>query len=208
MRVHPRRTFLAAMLAWLVTAPAGAQRYGRRRGQTNREKNRERERERQRNNEAYPRYLELIEEGHIRRHTPLVTMEQLEARVRRGIDPLTGTRRDGVSGRRHRKPGKASQFNSPAAMVRADNWLRGSRDFARAARAELDLATKSNRQPEHINVVASLREALGPGYADMVRGVGKKGLLDYRPGGWIHGWFYFENGRWKTETIYPEPLAS
>ena len=61
------------------------------------------------------RFAELEAQGHgPQRHEGAVTRQMLKDRVMRGFDPMTGSRRDGVTGRRHNRPTIASRITSEA----------------------------------------------------------------------------------------------
>ena len=80
------------------------------------------------------RFADLSTQGHgPQRHEGAVTRAMLEARVLRGIDPMTGTRVDGETGGRHRVPRAASRFTTPEAFVAAKTYVRGTPVY-RAAR--------------------------------------------------------------------------
>lgn len=71
------------------------------------------------------RFADLSTQGHgPQRHEGAVTRAMLEARVLRRIDPMTGTRIDGVKGGRHRAPRAASRFTTPEAFVAAETYVR------------------------------------------------------------------------------------
>jgi hypothetical protein len=61
----------------------------------------------------------------------------LEARVLRGIDPMTGTRVDGETGGRHRATNAASKFTTPEAFVAAETYVRSSPKYRAAREAAL-----------------------------------------------------------------------
>ena len=84
------------------------------------------------------RFADLSTQGHgPQRHEGAVTRAMLEARVLRGIDPMTGTRVDGVTGGRHRAPNAASRFTTPEAFVAAENYVRSSPEYRAAREAAL-----------------------------------------------------------------------
>jgi SPP1 gp7 family putative phage head morphogenesis protein len=80
------------------------------------------------------RFADLSTQGHgPKRHEGAVTRAMLEARVLRGIDPMTGTRVDGETGRPHFSAYAASRCTTPEAFVAAESFVRRSPDY-RAAR--------------------------------------------------------------------------
>jgi SPP1 gp7 family putative phage head morphogenesis protein len=84
------------------------------------------------------RFAELSTQGHgPQRHEGAVTRAMLEARVLRGIDPMTGTRVDGETGGRHRATNAASRFTTPEAFVAAETYVRSSPKHRAAREAAL-----------------------------------------------------------------------
>ncbi|MCA3462334.1 MAG: minor capsid protein, partial [Rhodobacter sp.] len=80
------------------------------------------------------RFADLSTQGHgPQRHEGAVTRAMLEARVLRGIDPMTGTRIDGETGRPHVAVSSASRFTTPEVFVAAESYIRRSSGY-RAAR--------------------------------------------------------------------------
>jgi hypothetical protein len=84
------------------------------------------------------RFADLSTQGHgPQRHEGAVTRAMLEARVLRGIDPMTGTRVDGETGGRHRATNAASRFTTPEAFVAAETYVRSSPKYRAAREAAL-----------------------------------------------------------------------
>jgi SPP1 gp7 family putative phage head morphogenesis protein len=76
------------------------------------------------------RFADLSTQGHgPQRHEGAVTRAMLEARVLRGIDPMTGTRIDGETGRPHVAVSSASRFTTPEVFVAAESYIRRSSGY-------------------------------------------------------------------------------
>jgi SPP1 gp7 family putative phage head morphogenesis protein len=76
------------------------------------------------------RFPDLSTQGHgPQRHEGAVTRAMLEARVLRGIDPMTGTRIDGETGRPHVAVSSASRFTTPEVFVAAESYIRRSSGY-------------------------------------------------------------------------------
>lgn len=115
------------------------------------------------------RFADLSTQGHgPQRHEGAVTRAMLEARVLRGIDPMTGTRVDGETGGRHRAPNAASRFTSPEAFVAAENYVRSTPEY-RAAR-DAALFDPVYRQG-FFEVAIPIEDALGRDMITAVEGV-------------------------------------
>ncbi|KJZ21962.1 hypothetical protein [Tritonibacter mobilis] len=63
------------------------------------------------------------------RHEGDVTAKALGDRTYYGIDPMTGTKVDGVHGGNHMAPRNSTKFKTPADYVRADDFMRNTADF-------------------------------------------------------------------------------
>jgi SPP1 gp7 family putative phage head morphogenesis protein len=115
------------------------------------------------------RFADLSTQGHgPQRHEGAVTRAMLEARVMRGIDPMTGTRVDGETGGRHRAPRAASRFTSPEAFVAAENYVRSTPEYSAARDAALfDPAYQRGA----FEVVVRIEDALGLNLLTSVEGV-------------------------------------
>jgi hypothetical protein len=157
------------------------------------------------------RLRELEAEGHgPQRHEGQVTDQQLRGRVLHGHDPAQqGPDKtiDAVTGGRHERPRIASRFDTPEAMVTADDALRASDAFARTA----ELAQARGRESMWIRL--PLANALQPELRAQVTGVERIGTGEHpavRPvdfsDGWIQAGFHWDdsNETWKTYTIYPD----
>jgi hypothetical protein len=155
------------------------------------------------------RIRELEAEGHgPQRHEGQVTDRRLQGRVPHGHDPAQeGPDKtvDAVTGGRHRRPEIASRFDTPEAMVAADDAVRASDAFART-----EAATRA-RGRQVIGVRVPL-DVLRPELRGQVTGfqrIGSGEHAEARPvdlaGGRIeavHGWDG-GSGTWNTSTIYP-----
>lgn len=115
------------------------------------------------------RFAELEAQGHgPQRHEGAVTRQMLEDRVLHGIDPITGTTTDGVTGRRHRRPPVASRITSEASYVGADSLIRRSPEY-RAAReaATFDQVSSGG----YFSVKLAIEDVLGQDYLSRVEGL-------------------------------------
>jgi hypothetical protein len=154
------------------------------------------------------RFYELIDEGHgPQRHEGAVTRQMLIDRVREGIDPMTGTQVDGVTGGTHRRRKTATRITTEDAYVAADAVFRRSSDFQTAL-------TRALADPNVNNAVFRVRlpisDVLGLGYRDLVEGVRRvDGTQTTRDvdfaGGTVTAVFQLDaNGQPKLMTMYPE----
>jgi hypothetical protein len=116
------------------------------------------------------RIAELRRHGHgPQRHGPQVTDQQLTDRALWGIDPMTGTTTDGVTGGQHKYGRHATKFTSGEALVTAERFARSTDDFKTqgAQNESVDAAVIRIQEP--------LVDAFGPGYRDHVVGVTRSG---------------------------------
>ena len=97
-----------------------------------------------------------------------MTRAMLEARVLRGIDPMTGTRIDGVKGGRHRAPRAASRFTTPEAFVAAETYVRSTPVYRAARDAAL---YDPDYQRGSFEVAVRIDDALGRNLLSQVEGV-------------------------------------
>ena len=119
------------------------------------------------------RFADLFTQGHgPQRHEGAVTRAMLEARVLRGIDPMTGTRIDGETGRPHFAVSSASRFTTPEAFVAAESYVRRSPDY-RAARDAALFDPVHNRG--FFEVALPIDDALGRDLLADVEGVVRVG---------------------------------
>jgi hypothetical protein len=120
--------------------------------------------------ETLARYSALDSQGHaVSRHGAHVNTQMLGDRAVHGIDPMTGTQVDGITGRPHTAPRNATGFVSEDAFVQAEHHIRTSQLYGDAR----DVAMAEGRT--HFTVEMSLEDALGPNYLDQVRGVSRVG---------------------------------
>ena len=96
-------------------------------------------------------------------------------RVLLGIDPMTGTRMDGVrTGRFHIVPRTASRITSEADYVAAESYIRrtvefrDARDFAR---------TLVGVERPRFEVILPIEEVMGPDFAASVEGIRRLGSV-------------------------------
>jgi SPP1 gp7 family putative phage head morphogenesis protein len=115
------------------------------------------------------RFAELEAQGHgPQRHEGAVTRQMLEDRVLRGIDPMTGTRIDGETGRPHFQVAAASRFTSPESFVAAENFVRQSPEYHAARETALhDLSGEGG----YFEVALPIEDVLGRNLAGTVEGV-------------------------------------
>jgi hypothetical protein len=92
----------------------------------------------------------------------------LEARVLRGIDPMTGTRVDGEKGGRHRAPNAASRFTTPEAFVAVETYVCSSPDYRAAREAAL---FDANYREGYFEVALPIEKVLGRNLLAEVEGV-------------------------------------
>ena len=115
------------------------------------------------------RFADLSTQGHgPQRHEGTVTGAMLEARVLRGMDPMTGTRVDGETGGRHRAPRAASRFTTPEAFVAAETYVRSTPEYRAARDAAL---FDSAYQRGSFEIAVPIVDALGRDMMYAVEGV-------------------------------------
>ena len=152
--------------------------------------------------EAAARVKELEADGHgPQRHEGDVTLEDQARRVRDGVDPMTGSARDGVTGGQHRAPATSSAFKSNEAYAQAESAARGSPEFS----------ARSAQGTPTIEVSVPLEDALGPNYLKHVDGVSKAGArqgtlnrVDYT-GGRVVAVYERTSTGYSLKTMYPAP---
>ena len=119
------------------------------------------------------RFADLSTQGHgPQRHEGAVTRAMLEARVLRGIDPMTGTRVDGETGGRHRAPSAASRFTTPEAFVAAETYVRSTPAYRSARDAAVFYPAY---QRGFFEVAIPIEDALGRNLLAEVEGVVRTG---------------------------------
>ena len=108
-----------------------------------------------------------MNEGHgIQRHGSDVSGQQLRARAAEGLDPMTGTRVDGVHGGKHQYAEHATKVVSDEAYVFAERKARTSQQFVDATAT----ATTGRAQVE-----IPLRDIFGDNFRNYVNGVTRYG---------------------------------
>lgn len=115
------------------------------------------------------RFAELETQGHgPQRHEGAVTRQMLEDRVLRGIDPMTGTRIDGETGRPHFPVSSASRFTTPEAFVAAEGFVRRTPEYRAARDAAL---FDPVYQRGFFEVALPIKDVLGRNMLGAVEGV-------------------------------------
>ena len=115
------------------------------------------------------RFADLSTQGHgPQRHEGAVTRAMLEARVLRGIDPMTGTRIDGETGRPHFAVSSASRFTTPEAFVAAESYVRRTSDYRSSRDATL---FDTDYRDGYFEVALPIEDVLGRDLLVAVEGV-------------------------------------
>ena len=153
----------------------------------------------------------LKHQGHgPQRHEGDVTPKQLEDRCIKGIDPMSGTTKDAVTGKTHKYSRNATKINSPEDYVKAENHIRSSKEFER----KVQLAEGSGKNRIVVNE-SKLNEIYGPDYSSKVAGKTRVGPSK-TPQGVKSTTFTDESkmvgvykkstdGNWELLTMYPDP---
>ncbi|HYF37601.1 MAG TPA: hypothetical protein VD994_20030 [Prosthecobacter sp.] len=146
-------------------------------------------------------------EGHADdRHGSQVTEGQLDLRATHGIDPMTQTKQDGVTGNDHRASKHATQFTSDRALVQARRAVEDSVDFkSQIAMGGDKIVIES----------VSLESALGLYYLDHVRGKSRVGtssnptgtVATDLTGGYLKAVYkkIKDTNQYELVTLYPDP---
>lgn len=152
---------------------------------------------------------ELARQGHgPGRHEGDVTLAQLAQRCEHGIDPLTGSTTDAVTGRLHSYGRHATKVNSAEDYVYAYDFIVASPAFRAATAAAPGVGD------ERVKVSASLQDIYGPSYLTRVSGRSRIGIkadpLGNEPtdltDGVMQAIFYRSaDGKWLLLSMYPEP---
>lgn len=122
------------------------------------------------------RFAELEAQGHgPQRHEGAVTRQMLEDRVMRGIDPMTGTTTDGVTGGTHNTVRTATRITNEADFVAAEALIRRSPNY-RAARDEA-MSRVGLRTRTIFEVSLPIEDVLGPDFQNSVEGVRRLGSV-------------------------------
>lgn len=160
------------------------------------------------------RFDELASQGHgPQRHEGAVTRQMLEDRALRGIDPITGTSIDGVTGGRHFAPRVATRIKIEADFVAAEAHIRRSRAYRDAWDAAINAPDADRRNFE---VMIRIDDALGPDFRDKVEGVRRVGspknsqgvdVVDFT-GGRVRARFeILPDGEPRLITLYPQGVS-
>jgi hypothetical protein len=153
------------------------------------------------------RIAALETQGHgLERHGWQLTVQQLEDRVLRGIDPVTGTTIDAYTGRPHVAPRQATRMNTPEDYIRAEEYIRSSPEFRNE--------TANRPLDPFVKLSVGLEDIYGPRYRDHVFGrtrIGSKkhptGVVDtdFTDGMMIALYGRDAGGGWVLHTLFPEP---
>lgn len=156
-------------------------------------------------------FNDLKTQGHgPQRHEGDVTPKQLEDRCTKGIDPMSGTKTDSITGKTHKYSANATKVNTPEDYVNANNKLKSSQEFK-------DKAASAEISGENIISVKGekLKDIYGAEYQSKVMGktrIGTKanpeGVSDtvFTDSSTMKGVYKKgENGDWNLVTMYPEP---
>jgi len=157
---------------------------------------------------AVDKYIDqLTVEGHgVQRHGANVSTQQLIDRAVEGLDPMTGTRIDGVHGGLHQYAQHATRMNSNEAYAFAEQYARGSQHFATETAASVT---------GRAQVKIPLRDVFGDDFRDHVSGITRYGPKA-TPAGYGSTAFSDDaylvarykqnvNGDWLFNTMFPEP---
>lgn len=122
------------------------------------------------------RFAALEAQGHgPQRHEGAVTRQMLEDRVLRGIDPITGTTTDGVTGGTHNTVRSATRITNEADFVAAEALIRRSPDY-RAARDEA-MSRMGPLPKTTFEVSVPIEDVLGTDFQNAVEGVRRLGSV-------------------------------
>lgn len=153
------------------------------------------------------RIQQLTVEGHgVQRHGAGVTPIQLEGRSVQGLDPMTGTRIDGVHGGTHQYAQHATKVVSDEAYIYAENYARNSQQF-------VDVTTASTTGRAQLEI--PLRDIYGANFQEYVYGVTRYGPKN-SPFGFGNTAFsdnaymvvrykQSSTGNWLFNTMFPQP---
>lgn len=122
------------------------------------------------------RFADLEAQGHgPQRHEGAVTRQMLADRVLRGIDPMTGTTTDGVTGGTHNTVRTATRITNEADFVAAEAQIRRSPDY-RAARDEA-MSRVGLRTRTTFEVSLPIEDVLGRDFQNAVEGIRRLGSV-------------------------------
>lgn len=153
----------------------------------------------------------LKTQGHgPQRHEGDVTPQQLEDRCTKGIDPMSGTTTDAVTGKSHKYSANATKVNTPEDYVTANNKLKNSQEF----KDKTKLAD-SNGEVKIVVESTKLKDIFGQDYPSIVTGRTRIGTKNNPAGAKLTKFtddstmlgVYIKNskGLWELRTMYPNP---
>jgi hypothetical protein len=157
------------------------------------------------------RLNQLGNEGHgPQRHGPKVTDQQLQDRAMNGIDPMSGTTTDAVTGQPHKYSKNATKINEAKDYVKGEEHVRESQTFKDKV-ADAD----ANGKDRVVVDDSKLEDIYGHDYQDKVSGKTRTGTKN-NPTGTVDTDFtdghmvavYDKNpatGQWELTTMYPDP---
>lgn len=156
------------------------------------------------------RMEELRSQGHgPQRHEGQVTRQQLEDRVLRGTDPMTGSHINPDTGQPYDPPRRATRIKDEETYVEAEAQMRNSQEFSTAPVEE----TASGARRKEVTV--PLERAIGSDYQDHVEGVTRIGSVknptgtratDFNDGNMVAVYEENAHGGWDLLTMYPSPV--
>ncbi len=162
------------------------------------------------------KYDEISQNGHaVQRHGEAITEPQLNERAMHGKDPITGTTddafREDSAGNPlpHRTSKDATKFNSKEALVKANDYVRSSKEY----KDSLAEAERLN-EPDFVVKDIKLEDIYGTDYKDQVFGKTRTGTKNNPTGsvetdftdGTIKAVYVKDSkGNWILETAFPVP---
>lgn len=122
------------------------------------------------------RFAALETQGHgPQRHEGAVTRQMLEDRVLKGLDPMTASRTDGVTGGTHNFVRTATRITSEADFVAAESFIRRSPEYSAARDEAMSRIRQRNRTT--FDVSLPIEDVLGPSFSNSVEGVRRLGSV-------------------------------
>jgi hypothetical protein len=154
---------------------------------------------------------DLKAQGHgPQRHEGDVTTKQLEERCTKGIDPMTGTTTDGVTGKTHKYSRNATKVNTPEDYVKAEEHLNRSNEFKDKVKSADTIGKKQVVLEE-----TKLKDIFGDNYSSKVDGRTRIGSAKNPQGSkvtefsdesrMIGVYRKADDGSWNLLTMYPDP---
>ncbi len=153
------------------------------------------------------RIQQLTAEGHgVQRHGAGISPIQLESRSVQGLDPMTGTRVDGVHGGTHQYAQHATKVLSDEAYIYAENFARNSQQFvdatssSRTGRAQLEIPLSNIYGVDFREFVSGVTR-YGPknsptGFGNTVFSDNAHMVVRYKQD---------KTGNWLFNTMFPQP---